>query len=95
MRERGGYRVEFQRPDGRMGAASPHYTIDLLDDQPPALEFEKPGRDARASPIDEVFLQLRGEDDYGLSDLQLVYAVNGAEPDTVSVLGGGGTPASR
>ncbi|MFW6200524.1 MAG: DUF4175 family protein, partial [Gemmatimonadota bacterium] len=90
----GGYVVELERPDGRMGAASPHYSIDLLSDQPPLVEFEKPGRDSRASAIEEVFLQVRGEDDYGIRSLDLVYSVNGESEDTVRLVGDAGPPTT-
>ena len=57
--------------------ASPQYTIDVLTDQPPTVSIAKPGRDTKASPIEEVFVEARAEDDFGVSDLELVYSVNG------------------
>jgi hypothetical protein len=33
--------------------ASPH-TIDVIDDQPPAVHFTKPGRDTQATPVGAV-----------------------------------------
>ncbi|HSR42318.1 MAG TPA: DUF4175 family protein, partial [Longimicrobiales bacterium] len=90
--EPGGYRVELQRPDGRMGAASPHYTIDLLRDRPPSVRFERPGGDTRASPIEEVFLEARADDDYGVASLDLVYSVNGGAEDTLGLYRSGSPP---
>ena len=46
--------------------ASPQYTIDVIDDQPPAVHFTKPGRDTQATPVEELFLEVRADDDYGV-----------------------------
>ena len=51
----GFYKVEFDAPNGERVAASPHYTIDVLADQPPTVSFNRPGRDTSVSPIEEVF----------------------------------------
>ena len=70
-------------PHGEKVDASPQYTIDVLDDQPPSVRFTKPGRDTQASPVEEVFLEARADDDFGVKQLQLFYSVNGgaAEDD--------------
>lgn len=91
VEEPGGYRVELEGPDGRLAAASPHFTIDLLSDQPPSVRFEEPASDRRASPIEEVFLEAEADDDYGVAALDLVYAVNGGAQDTVRLYGDGST----
>jgi hypothetical protein len=67
----GFYRVELDAPTGDRVAASPQYTIDVLADQDPTVSISKPGRDTTASPIEEVFIEARAEDDYGLRDLDL------------------------
>src|SRR5690606_28332892 len=85
----GFYSIELQSPDGAMHAASPEYTIDILDDQPPIVVLRKPGRDIRASSVDEAFVEASAEDDYGIGKLELVYNVNGGEEQTVSLFGGG------
>ncbi|HKJ02261.1 MAG TPA: DUF4175 family protein, partial [Longimicrobiales bacterium] len=81
--ERGFYAVELARETGALVPASPEYTIDLLTDQEPSIRFTKPGRDAPASPIEEVYLELRADDDYGVGDLRIVYSVNGGPEDTL------------
>ena len=68
--------------------ASPKYTIDVLADQPPTVSFIKPGRDTSASPIEEVFLEAKAEDDYGVKTLELVYCVNGGAEKTVRLFDG-------
>lgn len=73
----GFYRVELQARDGRMVAGSLEYAVDVLPDRPPAIRFEKPGRDLKVLSVDEVFTDVRAEDDYGIARLDLVYSVNG------------------
>ncbi|HSM61668.1 MAG TPA: DUF4175 family protein [Longimicrobiales bacterium] len=93
--EEGFYAVELARDDGELVAASPEYTIDVLADQPPSVRVSKPGRDMPASPIEEVYLEVGADDDYGIGDLRLVYSVNGGPEDTVSIFEGSGAPLSE
>jgi hypothetical protein len=88
--ERGTYKVELQAPDGRLVTASPTYTIDVLTDQTPSVRFTKPGRDSNASPVEEVFLEARADDDYGINQLFVVYSVNAQAEDTVWLYRGEG-----
>lgn len=84
----GGYRVELAREDGRMVDASPEYHIDVLADLPPTVVISEPGRDASASAVEEIFIESRADDDYGIGALSLIYSVNGAPEDTVSLYSG-------
>ncbi|RMH14351.1 MAG: hypothetical protein D6701_11345, partial [Gemmatimonadetes bacterium] len=85
VRAPGFYRIDLRTSDGIEVEASPEYTIDVLTDQPPSVSFTKPGRDASASAVEEVFLEARADDDYGIGALDLVYSVNGGPEDTVSL----------
>lgn len=84
----GFYRIVLKGPHGEDVDASPQYTIDVIDDQPPTVSFSKPGRDTQASPVEELFLEARAEDDYGVKQLQLFYSANGGAPKTVNLFGG-------
>ena len=95
VRERGFYSIELALADGRMVAASPEYTIDLLADQPPSLSITRPGRDTPASPIEELYLEAEADDDYGIDELLLVYSVNGEPEDTVAIYSGSGRPLTQ
>jgi hypothetical protein len=81
----GFYRLDLVAPGGSHVAGSPKYSIDVLTDQPPAVSFVKPGRDSSASPIEEVFLEAKAEDDYGIRSLELVYSVNGGAEKSVKL----------
>lgn len=89
VREPTFYSITLQMADGTQVPASPEYAIDVLSDQPPSVSFSRPGRDTRASSIEEVFLEARADDDYGIADVQLVMSVNGAPEDTVSLFSAG------
>ena len=84
----GFYRIELQAPDGELVTASPQYTVDVLTDQPPAVMFIDPGRDTTASAIEEVFVEARADDDFGLLSLELKYSVNGGPEQTVGLFDG-------
>src|SRR5256885_283088 len=86
--QQGFYRIELTGPHGEKVDASPQYTIDVIDDEPPSVHFTKPGRDTQASPVEELFLEARADDDYGVKSLQLFYWVNGSTPKSISLFGG-------
>jgi hypothetical protein len=84
----GFYRFELDAPTGERVSASPQYTIDVLVDQGPSVSISRPGRDTSASPIEEVLVEARAEDDFGVRDLDLVYSVNGAPEKTIRLFDG-------
>ena len=88
----GYYEIALARTGGGLVPASPQYTIDVLTDQPPSVSFSKPGRDERASPIEEFYLEATADDDYGVSELLLMYSVNGSPEDTVRLFDDRSTP---
>ncbi|MBA2260189.1 MAG: hypothetical protein H0W18_14940, partial [Acidobacteria bacterium] len=82
------YHLEMNAPTGERVTASPQYTIDVLADQPPTVSIAKPGRDTTASPIEEVFVEARADDDFGVRNLELVYSVNGGAEKAVRLFDG-------
>jgi hypothetical protein len=88
IKDQGFYRIELTGPHGEKVDASQQYTIDVIDDQPPSVRFSKPGRDTQASPVEELYLEARADDDYGVKQLQLFYSANGGAPKTVTLFGG-------
>ena len=88
IKQQGFYKIELTGPQGEKVDASPQYTIDVIDDQAPTVSFSKPGRDTQASPVEELFLEAKADDDYGVKQLQLFYSANGAPPKAVSLYGG-------
>ncbi len=61
------------------------YFITAVPDEKPEVKILEPGRDWRASSIEEVAVRLEATDDFGLRGLQLHYAVNGVDQEAVSL----------
>ncbi len=49
------------------------------------FRFDKPGRDKKATNLEEVFTQARAEDDYGVVSMDLHFSVNGGEEKKVNL----------
>jgi hypothetical protein len=81
------YHIELTTTQGTTVRGSAEYTIDVLEDRSPSVVFSKPGRDTRQTSVDEVFLEAKADDDYGIARLELVYAVNGGEEKAVPLYG--------
>ena len=64
---------------GDLVRISESFLIDVIEDQPPEVEFAFPGHDRSASVIEEVALRFRARDDFGVEALDLHYAINGGE----------------
>ncbi|HUR34470.1 MAG TPA: DUF4175 family protein, partial [Vicinamibacterales bacterium] len=88
VKEQGFYKIELEGPAGEKVNASPQYTIDVLTDQGPSVHFNKPGRDTNASPVEEVFAEVKADDDYGVKQVDMFYSVNGGAEKTVHLFGG-------
>jgi hypothetical protein len=92
VRESGIYRVELATAPGTFVAASPQYTIDVLADQPPVVSLPRPARDVRATAIDEVYVEAAADDDFGVAQVDLVFAVNGGPERPVRLATPRGAP---
>ncbi|HEX5045612.1 MAG TPA: DUF4175 family protein [Gammaproteobacteria bacterium] len=55
------------------------YLITMTPDNKPVVKVLKPGRDWRASSVEEVTVRVEASDDYGLDKLELRYSVNGGD----------------
>src|SRR5690606_29656597 len=64
------------------------YFIDVIPDEKPVVKVTKPGRDWRASNIEEVSLRIEASDDFGLQNVELRYSVNGGEFQSIPVTWG-------
>jgi len=93
--EDGFYRIDLASAAGTLVKASPQYTIDVLADEPPAVTFSKPGRDLRATNIDEIFVEAKADDDFGVRQLDLVYSVNGGSERPVRLVAPQGKPLAQ
>ncbi len=62
------------------------YFIESMKDNPPEIKVTRPGRDFRATPIEEVTIAVEAKDDFGLRSVDLHYSVNGGPDKTISML---------
>ncbi|HXC71703.1 MAG TPA: DUF4175 family protein, partial [Pyrinomonadaceae bacterium] len=79
------YYVELISVDGEAYRGSNEYDVSVLTDQPPVISFDKPGRDRKATNLEEVFTQARAEDDYGIVSMDLHFSINGGEEKKVNL----------
>ena len=84
----GSYVVEVTEPRWGEHPASPEYEIEVIEDEIPAITITRPMRDVRATSIEEVFSEVKAEDDIGVGKVELRYSVNGAAEETVSLYRG-------
>ncbi len=59
------------------------YFIKVMEDGKPEIKLSRPGRDWNASSIEEVTVHVQASDDFSLESMQLRYAVNGGEWQSV------------
>ncbi len=79
------YYIELVSTDGEAYRGSNEYDVSVLVDQAPTISFDKPGRDRKATNLEEVFTQARAEDDYGVVSMDLHFSVNGGEEKKVNL----------
>ncbi|MDG2088718.1 MAG: hypothetical protein P8J68_08265 [Arenicellaceae bacterium] len=70
---------------GEQVRLSDDYFITVAGDKKPEIKFVRPGRDWRASNIEEVTIEIVAEDDFRLVNMELKYSVNGGEWESVSL----------
>jgi hypothetical protein len=80
----GEYHVATLFNEDRVGLTE-DYLISLVPDKKPTVKIAKPGRDWRASNIEEVTVNVEANDDFDLDGLELRYSVNGGDWATVTL----------
>jgi hypothetical protein len=62
------------------------FFIEASTSNPPQVAIDRPGRDYRASPIEEVTVTAKAADEFGLNEFALHYSVNGGPELSVNLL---------
>src|SRR5215469_1794508 len=73
LRATGTYAVVFTGRGGRETARGPDFPITVEPDTPPQVSILIPGSELEVDPDQEVLLRWEASDDYGLSDVALVW----------------------
>ncbi len=74
------YRIHLQNSEDVWSPSSDEFLVEALIDQPPSIAITRPRRDMKVTNLEEVFTEVKADDDYGLRELSLFFSVNG-EPE--------------
>lgn len=81
------YRVTLVDDDGAATPDDTEYFIRMLLDRPPDVRVLRPAGDRQVTPLEEVLIEARADDDFGVSALDLVLQKPG-DPEVVVPLPG-------
>ncbi len=79
------YRVRVRDADGLVNPRGGDYFIRTVPDRAPAVDILRPGGDREITPLEEVTVEARAVDDFGLERFELVYGVSGQPGRVVSL----------
>ncbi|MDP1570286.1 MAG: hypothetical protein Q8L86_09800 [Vicinamibacterales bacterium] len=84
----GSYRVSLADTDGLENPGETEYFIRVLNDRPPDVRIMRPAGDRQVTALEEVLIEARADDDYGIANFDLVLQTP-AGRETVIPLGRG------
>ena len=76
VKEEAAYRVALVDADG-LSSQGVEYFVRVMDDRPPVVHILRPSGDQQITPLDEVPIEARADDDFGIASLEMVYSVGG------------------
>jgi hypothetical protein len=76
------YRVGLVDGDG-LASQSVEYFVRVMDDRPPDVHIMRPAGDESITPLQEVPIEARANDDFGIARMELVYSVAGGPEHVV------------
>src|SRR3954470_12174417 len=88
------YRVALVDADG-LSSQGVEYFVRVMDDRPPVVHILRPSGDQQITPLDEVPIEARADDDFGIASLDMVYSVSGGAERVVPFTSLGGTELAR
>ncbi len=86
----GSYRVALNDIDGLKNDGDTEYFIRMLNDRPPDVRILRPAGDKQVSPLEEVVIEARADDDYGVRSLELVVKANTGREKVIPLTGADG-----
>ncbi len=81
--------------EGLRGGGETEYFIRLMDDRPPGVRIVRPGGDQPITPLQEVTIEARADDDHGIAAFDLTYSVAGRAERTMPFSRVSGTNVDR
>ena len=94
VKEEASYRVRLQDVDG-LSSDGIEYFVRVMDDRPPTVHVLRPAGDQQITPLEEVPIEVRADDDFGIASLDMVYSVAGGPEKVVPFTKTGGTDLAR
>ena len=79
------YTVKLLCVDGFNNQAPIEYTITAIPDEPPEIVIKEPGRDIKATKLEEVKVLAEATDDYGVENMTLMYSIGSGESQELTV----------
>jgi hypothetical protein len=76
----GSYRVALADSDGLSNPGDTEYFIRTLQDRPPDVRIVRPASDRQVTRVEEVAIEARADDDFGIAALDLVFTI-GSGPE--------------
>ena len=76
----GSYRVALSDADGLNNPGDTEYFIRTLQDRPPDVRIVRPASDRQVTRVEEVAIEAKADDDFGVAALDLVYTI-GSGPE--------------
>lgn len=86
--EDGVYHIELVDHRSRQNKNPDEHYVRVIKDRAPTISLRAPGRDQRVMPLEEVAFEVKADDDYGLTEFELIYSIIGGEEHRVDLLGG-------
>ncbi len=77
------YRLELTDDHDRINRDPDEYRIEIVPNRPPRFELAFPGKDVRVSPLEELAIEGKVVDEYGLDEVGVVLQTPGQDPITV------------
>jgi hypothetical protein len=81
----GKYTVKLLCVDGFNNQVPIEYTITAIPDEPPEVVIKEPGRDIKATKLEEVKVLAEATDDYGVENITLMYSIGSGEAQELPV----------
>ena len=81
----GKYTVKLLCVDGFNNQTPIEYTITAIPDEPPEIVIKEPGRDIKATKLEEVKVLAEATDDYGVKNMTLKYSIGSGEAQELPV----------
>ena len=81
----GSYRITLNDVDGLSNDGGTEYFIRMLNDRPPDVRILRPAGDKHVSALEEVVIEARADDDYGVRSLELVIKSNAGKEKVIPI----------